>query len=130
MLYPKQWILIIEDEQDLIDMLSEELSRIGFSVLSCSRAADAIRIVRNQKFECILLDMRLEGGTGSQIIFSVRDDKKNLNYGTPVIVVSGQLSVDLVLKIKDSVSGVFVKPFDLASLINKVKALCPISEEF
>ncbi len=125
----KRWILLIEDEQEIRALLSEELTKCGFSVLSCSKAAEGIRILRNQKFDCILLDMRLDGGTGSQIIYSVRDDKANLNHLTPILVVSGHLNVDLILKIKNSVSGIFVKPFKLKDLIAKVKYLCPIQEE-
>src|SRR4051812_39208606 len=120
-----RWVLILEDEKDLKDLMADELTKAGFRVIATAKAAEAISILRNQKFCCILMDMRLEGGTGSQVIFSVRESK-NLNFVTPILVASGQLNADLVLKIKDLVNGVFVKPFDLNSLIAKVNSVCMI----
>ena len=125
----KHWILIIEDEKELCEMLSEELANEGFSVLSSANAMEAIRRLKNQQFECILLDMHLEGGTGNQVIQAVREDRENMNQTTPILVVSGQLTFDLVSKIKDSVSAVVVKPFDLSALILKVRSLCSLSTD-
>lgn len=120
------WVLVIEDEKELRELLTEHLTQAGFRVLSSGKAADATRILRNQKFACVLMDMCLEGGTGSQIVASVRDDKKNVNHLTPFLVLSGQLSVEIVMKVKNQVNGILVKPCDITTLVAKVKAVCSL----
>lgn len=120
----QRWILIVEDEEELANLLSTKLGNAGFRVIRCGRVSDALQKVTNQRFACILLDMRLEQGSGERIIQFVRDDKTGYNFETPILVMSGHLSPDMVKKISKQVSGVLVKPFDHDTLINKIQSLC------
>jgi two-component system OmpR family response regulator len=123
----RKWVLIVEDDPDIRQLFTEECHRAGYKVLSCTTTIDAFRMLANQRFDCILLDMRLERGAGDQIILIIRRDPLGFNFATPIIVVSGELSVEIVNKVRSSVSSFFVKPFDLAAVMTKVTSICDIA---
>ena len=95
----EQWVLIVEDEEAITELLSARLAERGFHVHSCLRSTDAVRMLSNQKFCCVLLDMNLEKGTGEQVVTAVRSNEASLNFATPIVVMSGALNRDIVLRI-------------------------------
>ena len=121
---PEQpWILLVEDEPDVAESLTEILTSNGYRVMHSARAADAITKLCNQHFACLLLDMQLaDGGSGEEIISYTRTSNKDLNATTPIIVTSGHLDTELVKRISHHVAGVLVKPFTPATLLAKVQA--------
>jgi DNA-binding response OmpR family regulator len=118
-----KWLLIVEDEDEIATLLKKHFVERGFSVHSCTRSADAVRMLANQKFACVLLDMCLTTGSGEQVVTSMRQNPASLNFYTPIVVMSGALSRELVLQIKSSVSAFFVKPFSLDEILAKVSLL-------
>lgn len=119
----KKWILVVEDDKDVQSMFTEALENRGYKVLSCTNAMESTRLLTNQKFDCIILDLRLERGSGDQIISYVRRDPRGFNQGTPILIVSGELNPEVIKRIKDSVSGFFVKPFNIETIVEKIKTL-------
>lgn len=118
-----RWILIVEDELDLKELVAEEVTRAGYGVHAAASVFDALRLLGNQKFHCVLLDMKLEKGSGTQVLAAMRRENQNLNFATPVIVISGILDVDIIRQIKGTVYSIFVKPFDITELVAKIDAL-------
>lgn len=119
----EKWVLIVEDEEAIIEIMTEQLSSLGFRVHACLRSPDAVRMLANQHFDCVLLDMCLEKGSGEQVVTAMRGSEGALNFKTPVIVMSGALSRDVVVRIRETVDAFFVKPFDLAKILAKVTEL-------
>ncbi len=117
----KPLILIIDDEKDLKDMVSEELARAGFHVITCSRLSEGRKLLLEKKVACVLTDMHLEDGDGTDIILGLRKDSRHPNHAVPIFVLSGYLNTQIVLRIRSRVSGVFVKPFDLSELVSKIR---------
>ncbi|OFZ56381.1 MAG: hypothetical protein A2428_01410 [Bdellovibrionales bacterium RIFOXYC1_FULL_54_43] len=123
----KYSVLIVEDEADIVDVISTKLNAEGFQVFSTPRAPRAIQLLNNQKFSCILLDMSLEQGSGEDVISSIRKDKTSFNFQTPVLVISANLNPNLIMRIGKDIHGALVKPFERDALVAKVKSLCPAS---
>jgi DNA-binding response OmpR family regulator len=124
----RYWLLIVEDEEDLAKILSRKFSHSGFRVVTSRTVTDSMVKLSNQKFDCILLDMRLEHGSGERIIEALKEAKEGFNHETPIVVMSGFLDSELVKRIRGNVKGVLVKPFDHDTLITKVRELCVPSE--
>lgn len=120
----RKWLLIVEDDSGIRDLFTEEFLRAGYKTVTCSNTFDAFRILANQHFDCILLDMRLERGGGDQIVATLRGDPTAFNFSTPIVVVSGELNAEVVQKIKSGVSAFFVKPFNLAAVLSKIDTIC------
>lgn len=120
----KKWILVIEDDEDLLQAISIYLDSYDFRVLSVSNVRDAIRKLKMQEFCCVITDINLGMESGEDIISylkSKRTDAMNLNI--PVIVISGILDKDLVEKMAKNINGAFVKPFEMKSLLKKINEL-------
>lgn len=117
-----KWVLIVEDDVEIAKDLGEGLRRGGFKSVFAANVSEAIVKLSNQHFDCILLDMRLQRGSGEQIITHVRQNNP-LNEKTPIMVISGFLDADLVKRIKDQVNGILVKPFNFATLTKKLHDL-------
>lgn len=119
------WIILIEDDAEFARAMSEMLIAQHWGVLVTNKATDAQIKLRNQKFALIVCDMQLERGTGEEVITYIRRDKKELNFTTPVLVVSGHLDVELIKRIRQHIQGVLVKPFDAATFRDKVASMMP-----
>lgn len=117
----KPWVLIIEDDTEFANALSDALNST-YRTIKTNKASDAMVKLRNQKFAVVLVDMRLESGDGEQVISGIRNSK-DPNVDTPVIVISAYLDAPLVKRIATQIQGVLVKPFDSSALKDKLKTV-------
>ncbi len=115
-----KWILLIEDDSELQDIARDKLSEEGLQVVISSKISDGVCKLRNQKFDCILLDLVLHGGSGEQIIEILRANKKDPNFNTPILIISGKIDKKVILKQGSNIKGAFVKPVDYEELIKKI----------
>jgi len=115
-----KWVLVVEDDTSLASILSDGLKSGGYRVVQAGTASDGIKKLGNQKFHCVLVDIRLASGSGEQIITFMRTHQGGYNHKTPIIVTSGYLDVELVKRIKAEVTGILVKPFNIRALLDKV----------
>lgn len=116
--------MLVEDEPLIVELVTALLAAAGFQVTSCSKATQALRYMNNQKYDCLVLDNKLEQGSGEDLLANIRKDKKSLNHATPALLVSGHLDYDVLRRVGRNVSGALVKPFEHHVLISKVKELC------
>jgi DNA-binding response OmpR family regulator len=118
----KKWILIIEDEEELANLIGEKLFKEGYDFIYSPTAQNAKFKLDNQEFICLLLDMNLAQGSGEDIIKHLTRGKDVFNANTPIIVISGSLDNSRISDIKDRIAGAIVKPFSMESLIAKIKS--------
>lgn len=111
------WVLVVEDEEDLLEIACDALSRGGYNTVGCQSRAEAIFKLKNQPFACIVLDLRIKGGDGTDVILHVRED---LDIRTPIIVVSGFIDQNLITKYGDKITTAMVKPYRAKELVEKV----------
>jgi DNA-binding response OmpR family regulator len=114
-------VLVIEDDLELADSVTEMLTQAGFFTLATDNVADAIKKLENQKFHLVIVDMHLGNQTGEKIIHVIRKDLCGLNIRTPILVCSGQLKPKMFENIKYYIDDVVIKPFKLADLVAKAK---------
>ena len=116
-------ILLVEDEGEFRKMLVTKLQRNSYNVIECSSIKEAVLKMPNQKFDLFVFDIRLGDGTSDIIINSVKNDKKDINHETPVLVISGHLDKNFLVKVKGRINGAMVKPFPEGEFLDKVKSL-------
>ena len=83
-------VLVVDDEHSLRESCASLLRSEGFSVAVCGRGDDADRIVRNQRFDIILLDLYMSEVSGLDLL----DVALDANSDTLVIVMTGNPSVE------------------------------------
>lgn len=81
-------ILIVEDELDTAEMFAEMLAYRGYKVKKIHKSAEAIKFIRNNSIEAVLLDIMLPDASGLEVLKFVRADDEL--KGLPIVVVSAK----------------------------------------
>ena len=106
-------VLVIDDDEDICLYLREFLTREGFKVTTISKPADALIEIRQGRYQIVLLDVRMPGVDGVDLLRQVRAVDSDLC----VIVMTGYPSVQSAVdSMKASAFDYLQKPFDLQSL--------------
>ncbi len=113
-------VLIIEDDEDLLEIEKMQLEMAGYDVETARGASEANELLTRDVYNCILLDMNLHGSSGKDVITATRE-ADNLNYNTPIIIVSGDLNIELVRDVREKINTILVKPFSSNDLMDKIK---------
>lgn len=111
-------ILIIEDDSDINDLLSEILSREGYEVTKAYSGSEGKLLINSNDYDLILLDLMLPGITGENLIEEIRKIKV-----MPIIVISAKTSKeDKINVLRLGADDFIAKPFDIEEVIARVEA--------
>lgn len=113
-------ILLIEDDVNVATTMDDLLVAEGYRVSRVTGVPQALFKLLNQRFDCVLLDLKIHGGSGEEVLAFLRTSSE-LNRGVPVIVVSGVLNAAILERIARHVTAVIVKPFEAPRLMEKMK---------
>jgi len=75
-------ILIVEDEEALCLLYAEELSAEGYEVVTARDAEQALDIVRRERFDLIVTDIRMPGRDGVELITQIMGLRKDV----PIVI--------------------------------------------
>ena len=113
-------VLVVDDDADIRDLLSQFLEVEGFHVFSARNGQEAIERLRDGGRACvILLDLMMPVMNGWQ--FRDRQKQDPSLAGIPVVVISA-ITQDHIAPI--DADAYLRKPLDLDVLLDKVRALC------
>lgn len=123
--HEKHKILIVEDDKDIRETLSEYLTNEGFDVTQSPNGKDAIDKLDKDGNPClILLDLFMPVMNGNQFLEVIKKEGSK-NTETPVLVFSAAPQEDEeVKKVKKWVSGVLKKPFDIDEVLSSIHKNC------
>jgi two-component system, OmpR family, response regulator len=112
-------ILIVEDESDLLGALAQALREQGYAVDTANDGEDGLYKAENYEYDAIVLDVMLPKMDGWQILGGLRKIRK-----TPVLMLTARdQSRDRVRGLDNGADDYVVKPFDLAELLARLRAL-------
>jgi len=115
---PKK-ILIVDDNTLMIEVMTYILINNGYEVSATTTGTDVFEHIKNDHPDLIILDAILPGINGREICQLIKLNKTTRNL--PVIMCSGDESIDESLKQKGAPDDVLHKPFDISCLIEKVE---------
>jgi DNA-binding NtrC family response regulator len=113
------FVLIVDDESSIRDLLGKFLSTKGFDCLVAASVDEAISLLRTRKIGLVLLDWGLRGEMDSDGELVLRFSKANFP-ALPVIVISGQDFDAVTLGAVEEADGFMPKPFDLTAIADHV----------
>lgn len=109
-------ILIIEDEKDVNQLLAQTLQSSGYGTASVYNGIDGIRILREEHFDMVLLDLMIPYKSGDEILREIRKDSD-----IPVIVISAKDMVGTKIDLLTLGADDYItKPFDLGEVTARV----------
>lgn len=112
-------LLVVEDEPDLLQSLSEALREDGYAVDTASRGDDGLHKARSWDYDAIVLDWMLPGIHGIEFLQRLRREKK-----TPVLLLTARDTIgDRVHGLDSGADDYLLKPCSLKELLARVRAL-------
>ncbi|RZJ79718.1 MAG: response regulator transcription factor [Chryseobacterium sp.] len=119
-------ILLVEDEENLQEALKLNLELEGYDVTGSYDGADALRVVQQEHFDLIILDVMLPEMDGITVCETIR----LTNIDIPILILSAKnSSADRVLGLKKGADDYLTKPFNLEELLLRVDKLIRKSEQ-
>ena len=117
---PKPLIVIVEDEVELANLLAAHLEKAGMHTQICNRAEHALKFLKKNFANLVLLDINLPDRTGFQLV----DDLKSEDVTVPIIFVTGNIEEPSRVRGLDIGADDYVtKPFSYVELVARIRAV-------
>ena len=121
-------ILVVDDEADLVELVSYNLKKEGFIVDSASDGETALTRIRKGKYDLLILDLMLPGIQGMELCRILRNDPKTSVLPIIMLTAKGD-EVDRILGLEMGADDYMAKPFSPRELVARVKAVLRRSKE-
>ncbi len=117
-------ILIVDDDTDLLQLLSMRLSFAGFEVDQAESAEAALNLLDLSRPQLVITDMHMKEMDGMALFEHIHDMAPTL----PVIILTAHGTIpDAIAATQRGVFGYLTKPFDSSTLLNQVKRAMKLS---
>jgi two-component system phosphate regulon response regulator PhoB len=118
----KQSILVVDDERDLVDLITYNLQRNGYGVLSANSGDAAIEIAARELPNLILLDLMLPGTSGTEVARRLKADSRT--SGIPIIMLTAKSEeTDVVVGLTLGADDYVTKPFSMKILLARLNTV-------
>jgi DNA-binding response OmpR family regulator len=116
---PRPHVLIVDDEETVRRLVDEYLVQNDFRVSGASRGADLLAALGRQVIDLVLLDLRLHGEDGMQLLRQVRAHSQ-----IPVIILTGRTEeADRVMGLELGADDYLTKPFSPRELLARIRTV-------
>ncbi len=113
-----EYILIVDDDMDIRNLLGIYLENEGYKYIKCDSAQRALEVLEEYRIALILLDIMMPGMDGIQACLKIRQSAK-----MPIIFMSAKAEdIDIVQGLTAGGDDYIVKPFQPIQLLSRVKA--------
>jgi DNA-binding response OmpR family regulator len=114
-------ILVVDDESELVESLSEGLQAHGYQVVTATDGITAVNAARSEKPSLILLDLMLPQLDGFRILKLLKTDERYQDI--PILIISARATAeDRTLAVECGADGWLTKPVRMEELLEKVRA--------
>ncbi len=104
-------VLVVDDNEINRDVLSRRITRYGHQVVTAASGREALRLMTDQSFDLVLLDIMMPDMNGYQVLERIKQDPDL--RGVPVIVISALDDIDSIVKcVKLGAEDYLSKPFN------------------
>ncbi|MBM3819810.1 MAG: response regulator [Acidimicrobiia bacterium] len=116
-------VLVMDDESSILRMLGRSLDQFGYATLEAKSADEALIVLRANRVDAAILDVRLPGGTsGLELLETFRTDKKLAKL--PVLILTGNmLTLAESQRVRQLDAHLFYKPSRVEAIAEKLDEL-------
>ena len=112
-------ILVVDDEPAIVDAVSYALRREGFEVDAVGDGVEALERARAESYDVLVLDLLLPGMPGLDVCRALR-----LESDVPILMLTARdAEVDRVVGLELGADDYVTKPFSVAELVSRVRAI-------
>lgn len=118
----KAKILIVDDEEDIVELVSYNLTREGFTTISANSGEEALKKVKNDPPDLIVLDLMLPGVDGLEVARRIKGDSNLRNIPIVMLTAKGE-EADVVTGLELGADDYIIKPFSPKIMIARIKTV-------
>ncbi len=121
----KPVILVVDDQLHNILLLEGFLARQGYEIIRAESGQEALEKLVHNQVDLVLLDVKMPGMSGFEVLTKLRADKKTERI--PVVMITAQIEKEIRVQAYESGCDDFIsKPFEQYELLARVKSLLRI----
>ena len=115
-------VLIVDDEEHIVELLQFNLVNAGYKVITANNGLDALKKVKENKPDLLLLDLMLPGMDGLDVCKEIKRNKETSK--TSIIMLTAKSEeLDKILGLELGADDYITKPFSIRELLARVKAV-------
>jgi CheY-like chemotaxis protein len=111
----KASILVVDDDPEIVTMLSTRLGKRGYQVATASDGAKALEAAKNQRFDIVLLDVMMPGKSGWEVARALKQDPATQDVKIVMVSAIGEKTNEITAPIYGADAHVD-KPFEFEHL--------------
>jgi two-component system, OmpR family, response regulator len=116
---PGPHVLVVDDDRSVRALIEEYLGANDFRVSAFADGSRLLTTLRTQVFDLVLLDLRLPGGDGMQLLRQLRAESQ-----IPVIILTGRIEeADRVMGLELGADDYLTKPFSPRELLARIRTV-------
>ena len=119
---PKEKILVVDDEEDILELVRFNLSKEGYRVICAATGEKAVEMARAELPDLMVLDLMLPGMDGLEAAKFLKNNPETQNIPIVMLTAKGEES-DVVTGLELGADDYVVKPFSPRILLARVKAV-------
>ena len=114
------FIVIVEDEEDILELIEYNLEKEGFDTLGFTSTKNVAQLLEEEPVDLLIMDRNLPGVEGSEFVAQMRD----IGVETPVIYLSAKnKESDIEEGFERGGDDYITKPFNMKELVLRIKAV-------
>jgi two-component system phosphate regulon response regulator PhoB len=117
-----QRILVVDDEKEIRELVSYNLTKHGYRVLAVASGEDALREARERPPDLVVLDLMLPGVDGLEVCKRLKNDRRTSHVPVVMLTAKGD-EPDVVVGLELGADDYLPKPFSPRVLLARVKAV-------
>lgn len=118
----KEHVLVVDDEEDILELVTFNLTREGYHVKSATTGEAALKMIHSEPFDLIVLDLMLPGIDGLEVAKSIKNNPKTAHLHIIMLTAKGE-EADIVTGLELGADDYITKPFSPRVLIARVRAV-------
>jgi len=115
-------VLVVDDEPDITALVAYHLARAGYRVSTASNGTEALKAVRTERPDVVVLDLMLPGTSGYDVLQELRRMDETRDVGV-ILLTSRREEVDRIRGLSLGADDYLTKPFSPAELALRVGAI-------
>lgn len=115
-------ILVVDDEQDIVDLISYNLSKEGYEVATASNGTNAVELAQRLRPDLVILDIMMPGLDGFEVCRTLRQDPSM--QSTAIVFLTAKAGeIDQILGLELGADDYIQKPISPRVLLARVKTI-------
>jgi len=115
-------ILVVDDEKDLVEMISYNLRRNGYAAIAAETGHDAIEAATAQTPDLVILDLMLPGIDGTEVARRLKSDDRTKHI--PIIMLTAKAEeTDVIVGLTLGADDYVTKPFSMKILLARLSSV-------